>query len=90
MVKYVVALATVGILGLALVPTARAQSWNNPGVSIQQQSALVWREMSDCAQQAAKKYADHTPDGNAKREAARLDCLRRNHLPVTTEPRSYY
>jgi hypothetical protein len=90
MVRYVVALFALSTLGLALVPIARAQNWNNPGVSIQQQSALVWRQMSVCAQQAAIQYKDHTPEGNAKREAARLDCLRRNHLPITTEPRPYY
>jgi hypothetical protein len=81
-------------LGLALAPlTAEAQlgqTWNTPGLSLQKQSALAWREMGLCAQQAATQFPDHTPEGNAKREAARLDCLRRNHLPVTTRPQRYY
>ncbi len=93
MVRYVVALFALSVLGLAFVPFvpfARAQSWNTPGYSMQQQSAMVWREMSNCAQQAATQYKDHTPEANAKRDAARLDCLRRNHLPVTAQPFRYY
>jgi hypothetical protein len=76
-------------LALAL-PFAHAQNWNTPGMNLQQQSAMVWQEMRNCAQQAALKYPDHTSDGNAKREAARLDCLRRNHLPVVAQPQRYY
>ncbi|HWE74108.1 MAG TPA: hypothetical protein VG328_13165 [Stellaceae bacterium] len=49
----------------------------------QQQSFSVWNQMADCARQAAKQFPDHTPDGNAKREAARQNCLRARHLPVT-------
>jgi ABC-type sugar transport system substrate-binding protein len=49
----------------------------------QQQSFTVWNQMADCARQAAKKFPDHTPDGNAKREADRQNCLRLRHLPVT-------
>lgn len=52
----------------------------------QQQNFAVWRRMDDCARQAAKQFPDHTPQGNAQREAAREDCLRRNHLPVTPLP----
>lgn len=69
-------------------PLARAQQFP-PGMPVQQQAALVWREMRDCAQQAAKQQPDHTPEANAKREAVRLDCLRRNHLPVTPAPNRY-
>ncbi|HWE72298.1 MAG TPA: hypothetical protein VG328_04000 [Stellaceae bacterium] len=90
MARFVVALFALSILGLTLVPNASAQTWNTPGLTLQQQTALVWREMSDCARQAQKQFGDHTKEGNAKREAARLDCLRRNHLPVTTEPLPYY
>jgi len=46
--------------------------------------------MDLCAQQAAKQFQDHTPDGNAKREAARLECLRRNHLPVDPKPPEHH
>lgn len=48
----------------------------------QQQSFSVWNQMNDCARLAAKQYPDHTPEGNAKREVARQNCLRQRHLPV--------
>ena len=50
----------------------------------QTQSFAVWRQMQECAKQATKQFPDHTPDGNAKREAARQECLRAHHLPVTS------
>ena len=49
----------------------------------QQQSFSIWNQMNDCARLAAKQYPDHTPEGNAKREVARQNCLRQRHLPVT-------
>ena len=49
----------------------------------QQQSFSIWNQMADCARLAAKQYPDHTPEGNAKREVARQNCLRQRHLPVT-------
>jgi hypothetical protein len=52
----------------------------------QQQSFAIWRAMGDCARLAAKQFPDHTPEGNAKREAAREECLRQRHLPVTAVP----
>jgi len=91
MIRSVLATIAFGVSSLTLaLPLAHAQGWNAPGMNLQQQSAMVWREMSDCARQAAIKFPDHTADGNAKREAARLDCLRRNHLPIDSEPRRYY
>ena len=48
----------------------------------QQQSFRAWSQMADCARLAAKQYPDHTPADNAKREAARQNCLRQRHLPV--------
>ena len=39
--------------------------------------------MQACAKQAAKRFPDYTPEGKAQREAARQECLRANHLPVT-------
>jgi hypothetical protein len=84
-------LIAVGVMSLALTaPCAFAQSWNAPGMNLQQQSELVWQQMRTCAQQAALKFRDHTPNGNARREAARLDCLRRNHLPITSDRPRYY
>ena len=70
------AFATAAMLITLLIPGARADV-------AQQQSFTVWRSMADCAHQAALKYPDHTPRGNAEREAARLECLRIHHLPVT-------
>lgn len=68
--------AVAAVLTTLLIPAARADV-------AQQQSFTVWRLMADCAHQAALKYPDHTPHGNAEREAARLECLRIHHLPVT-------
>jgi hypothetical protein len=81
-------LIALSVVSLVLIsPHARAQS---AGMNLQQQAEMVWHQMRTCAQQAALKFRDHTPDGNAHREAARLDCLRRNHLPVTAEWPRYY
>jgi hypothetical protein len=52
----------------------------------QQQNFTAWAQMSTCAHQAAAKFPDHTPQGNAQREAARQECLRQHHLPVTPTP----
>jgi ABC-type sugar transport system substrate-binding protein len=71
------------VLALGLVPAlphrARADAQ-------QQQSFSAWRQMQECARQATKKFPDHTPQGNAQREAARQDCLRQQHLPVSAPP----
>jgi hypothetical protein len=52
----------------------------------QQQSFGAWRQMGDCARQAAKQFPDHTPEGNAQRETARQNCLRVHHLPISAPP----
>jgi len=49
----------------------------------QTQSFAIWKQMQECAKQANKQFPDHTPEGNAKREAARQECLRSRRLPVT-------
>jgi hypothetical protein len=70
----------VATLALTTVPRlARADAQ-------QQQSFTAWNQMADCARLAAKQFPDHTPDGNAKREEARQNCLRARHLPVTAAP----
>ena len=77
------------LLGSTLaLPLAGAQSLPqsttvNP--SAQQRAEFMWREMGECAKLSAKQFPDHTPDGNAKREAARLECLRANRLPITSQ-----
>jgi hypothetical protein len=70
------------VAGLALATAPRLARAD----AQQQQSFTVWSQMADCARQAAKQFPDHTPDGNAKREAARQNCLRARHLPVTAAP----
>jgi hypothetical protein len=65
------------VAALAVMPTlARADSRQTENFSI-------WHQMDDCAKQANKQFPDHTPDSNAKREAARQACLRSHRLPVT-------
>jgi hypothetical protein len=49
----------------------------------QTQSFAQWKQMENCAKSARKQFPDFTPEGNAKREAARQACLRANRLPVT-------
>ena len=75
-----IALGPAGLWAAALMLAAaphlaRAQS-------AQQQSFRAWDQMSACAQLAAQKYPDHTPEANAQREAYRQNCLRQRHLPV--------
>ena len=78
MLRIVSAFAAIGLLTISMSPVAYADS-------IMQESFVVWSRMAACARQAAKQFPDHTPEGNAKREAARLNCLRVNHLPVVRD-----
>jgi len=71
-------LVAVG-LTLALVATQRQARAD----AQQTQNFAAWRVMEECAKQANKQFPDHTPDGNAKREASRQECLRVHRLPVT-------
>ena len=80
-------LLATAIIALGLVPAAPHRARAD---AQQQQSFSAWRQMQDCAREAIKKFPDHTPQGNAQREAAREDCLRQRHLPVTPPlPRSH-
>lgn len=76
--------AAIGMAALALALAAAPRLAHADAQ--QQQSFIVWSQMADCARQAAKQYPDHTPEGNAKRETARQNCLRQHHLPVTAAP----
>jgi len=92
MIRSTLALIAFVSFGLTLaVPLANAQQmqawWIIPNLSIQQRAAFIWHDMSECGQLATKKFPDHTPEGNAKREAARLDCFRDYHLPITSQGR---
>lgn len=71
----ILAAAMAGFVALTPAPSrADAQ---------QTQSFTVWRQMQECAKGAQKQFPDHTADSNAKREAARQECLRARRLPVT-------
>jgi hypothetical protein len=48
----------------------------------QQDANFSWRQSDKCMRDALKQFPDHTPQGNAKREAARLQCLRNHKLPA--------
>ena len=71
---------------LASASAHALEPWQNPYISQQKQSGMVWQEMRDCARAAALQVQDHTPEGNQKREAVRLNCLRVHHLPVDPQP----
>ena len=66
-------------LALAVPRPARADA-------SQTQSFRIWSQMNACARLAAQKFPDHTPEGNAQREAYRQNCLRERHLPVVAVP----
>jgi hypothetical protein len=44
-------------------------------------NSAVWRAMDNCTAAARKAFPDYTRESNAKREKARLDCLRGSNLP---------
>ena len=58
-------------LGLALAVAAGPRFARAD--ALQTQSFAAWRVMQDCAKQSNKQFPDHTPDGIAKREAARQE-----------------
>lgn len=70
-------------LALTLAATAVVGPQRARADAQQTQSFAIWRQMQLCAKQATKQFPDYTPEGNAKREVARQECLRANHLPVT-------
>jgi hypothetical protein len=69
------------LLGLALAGAAGPRL--AVADALQTQSFAAWRVMQECAKQSNKQFPDHTPDGNAKREAARQECVRAHRLPVS-------
>ena len=75
---------------LASATAQTTQPWENPGVSPQRQTSMIWQQMRNCAQSAAQQFQDHTPEGDRQREAARLNCLRVHHLPVDPQPVRQY
>jgi hypothetical protein len=71
---------------LASAAAQAAEPWQSSNLSQLQRSAIVWREMRDCAQEAALRVPDHTVEANRQREATRLNCLRVHHLPIDQQP----
>ncbi len=61
--------------GLALLPLSALADQS-------QQSVGAWRQADACAREAFQRYPDYTAESNAKREAARLECLRGHRLPA--------
>jgi hypothetical protein len=64
------------LLGAALLVPAVARAEIN-----QQNANAAWRQANQCQTDARKKFPDHTPEGNAQRDAARRECLRNHKLP---------
>jgi hypothetical protein len=54
----------------------------------QKDADAAWKTAGQCSQAAFKKFPDYTPDGNAKRESARLACLRDHKLPMPAAPQT--
>jgi hypothetical protein len=42
----------------------------------------IWDQRDKCTRQALQQFPDYTPESNAKREKARLTCLRTGNLPA--------
>jgi hypothetical protein len=49
-------------------------------------NSAIWRQQDACVTQAQKANPDYTPESNAKREKARLTCLRAHNLPTGDSP----
>ena len=66
---------TLAVFALAVgaPPAGADNSW--------QTSSNIWKAMDRCTRQARKQNPDHTAEANAKREAARQQCLRASNLP---------
>ena len=72
---FAMAFPLIALLGFS-VPALADTKWT--------QSQSVWKQMDSCARAAYKQFPDHTADANAKRETARLKCLRAANLPAET------
>ena len=72
---FAMAFPLIALLGFS-VPALADTKWT--------QSQSVWKQMDSCGRAAYKQFPDHRADANAKREAARLKCLRAGNLPAET------
>ena len=71
------------ILTLVASPEAgRAQGVTDAIIASKQ----AWHATDDCARDSLKKFPDHTPESNAKREAFRRTCLRNHKIAAPDTP----
>jgi hypothetical protein len=71
----------MALLALAAASAPRAiadQNWKT--------STAIWKGVDSCTRAARKQFPDHTAEANAKREAARQQCLRGSNLPGEANP----
>jgi hypothetical protein len=75
-------------LRLALIVSAAALLLPLDAVADQdwKTNSAVWRQEDACTTRAQKAYPDYTPESNAKREKARLTCMRTGNLPTGDSP----
>lgn len=66
------------LAALLLLPHSSARADQN-----QKDANAAWKQANLCAKDAFKKFPDYTVDSNAKRDAARRECLRDHKLPDT-------
>jgi hypothetical protein len=63
------------VIASVLLPGAAAADTN------QSSASAAWHQADACTHEAFRKFPDYTREANAKREAARLACLRDHGLP---------
>ncbi|HUZ71700.1 MAG TPA: hypothetical protein VMU87_01835 [Stellaceae bacterium] len=68
-------LAWLAFAAALLLPGAAMADMN------QSDASKAWREADNCTHEAFRKFPDYTRESNAKREVARLSCLRNHGLP---------
>jgi hypothetical protein len=73
-------MARSGILVLTILALAAAAVPARADPN-QKDADAAWKTASECSHAAFKKYPDYTPEGNTKREQARVACLRDHKLP---------
>jgi hypothetical protein len=66
------------VAALLLLPCGLARADQN-----QIDANATWKQANLCAKDAFKKFPDYTAESNAKRDAARRECLRDHKLPDT-------
>lgn len=82
------AMARRAYLALALIEGSVALLSCAPALADNpwKQSSTLWHIMDKCTRAAQKQFPDHTPDANAKRDAARRHCMESYNLPTDGPP----